>query len=226
MQSNIFINPQNCFLGAIPKEGPKAIAQNLDWTTQSAYVFDMVLVAQLGKLSGIQAAFIDNTNNDKPVSVLSSITNQTVTIAAGYQGYFPLLVSPQVKVTFSSTGTKSTPIQLLNFPIAASIWPGSVAAGTNTTPLAVVTIVDASGSIAVGGVAQVANGADPTRILYRLQNIDGAEDLWYTDDGSVPTVGGQGSFLVTAGGFAQGNSQQAITVIATTAGHKYTLKTQ
>jgi hypothetical protein len=218
-------NPQTAFLGAIPCEGPKVLSQSVDFSVSSAVDFDMVSIKQTGRLSGIQAIFIDNSNNNQPVSITTTIINQVLQIAAGYQGYFPILVSDQVKMTVASTGNGVVPILFLNFPIAASIWPAKIAAGASSvTPMPVTdTALDAvisggavqvnqvqqiilptnrSGTIAAGGVAQTIMNANANRRLYRIQNIDttNAEMLWYRDDGASAVIGGAGSFALAAGG--------------------------
>jgi hypothetical protein len=108
---------------------------------------------------------------------------------------------------------------------------GLIKAISTANPLPVVTVsesvsgktpTDASGTIATGGVAQTALTANSSRSRFRLQNIDATENLYFNDMGATATQN-QGSFLLTPYGFYEGNSQSAISVLAATTGHKFSL---
>lgn len=115
----------NTFNGAIPPEGPKVMTSSLNWSTiASPAIYDLVLIKQLGRVSGLQGLFIDNSANSQPVTVQSSILNLPLVVPGNFQGIFPLFVTDQVKLTVSTTGSGTTNLFFLNFPVAAAVWPG------------------------------------------------------------------------------------------------------
>lgn len=123
-------------------------------------------------------------------------------------------------------------------PVSDAILDATVSAGnaptatrqTVKTVLAQLTAVDRSGTIAVANTSQVLAAANAARQGVDLQNMDGAnlEGLWYNPSGGAAVVGGIGSFELAAassptfpGGFATIRTSNAIAIIATTAGHKF-----
>ena len=92
------------------------------------------------------------------------------------------------------------------------------------------TAVDASGTIAAGGTAQSLMAANANRQGFLIENIDyvnNAEALWISFTGAAQ-INAPGSFSLAAGssiaypgGSLQGVVSNAISVIAATAGHKY-----
>lgn len=231
---------------------PVPFAWSVGPATQS---IDMTLIRQTGKISGVQSVFIDNGSNDAPVTIMVSNTVQSISLPAGYQGVFPIFATDKTVFTVASAGTGSSQVIFLNIAMNYNIWPSSASPASVLTPLptsdaildacvvalrlnvrsinAQITDADHSGQIAVANSAQVAAVADATRRGWMLQNIDEAilEDFWYCTTG-VAVVGGAGSFCLAAsagagypGGFVQGQSSNAISVIATSANHKFSLIT-
>jgi len=88
-------------------------------------------------------------------------------------------------------------------------------------------LTDRSGTITVAATSQELAAVNVGRKYLRVQNLDGAEDLWinFTDDAAVDTEGSiclpaLGSFVME-GSFI---SSEKVTVIATTVDHKFTAK--
>lgn len=87
-------------------------------------------------------------------------------------------------------------------------------------------VIDRSGTITTGGTAQVAASARAYRRYLLIQNTDNAEALWFNftttavqDSPSIKLVA-NGSFVMESGFI----STEAISVIAATTGHKFTIK--
>jgi hypothetical protein len=125
-----------------------------------------------------------------------------------------------------------------SIPVADAILDATVSAGyapTNTkqtvkTVLATLTATDRSGTITVANQSQVLAVANTSRQGLEIQNIDGVnlEGLWYNPSGGAAVVGGVGSFELAAasspnypGGFAKIITSNQVSIIAATAGHKF-----
>lgn len=95
-------------------------------------------------------------------------------------------------------------------------------AGTPTVVVAPqgYTYADTSGTITAGGVAQALSVSGQS--LVKIQNLDTAEDLWINDTSGTAAVNTPGSFKLVAGGYYETDSNAAISVVATTTGHKFT----
>lgn len=92
------------------------------------------------------------------------------------------------------------------------------------------TATDRSGTIAVANTAQVLAAANTSRQGLELQNMDTGtlEGLWYNPSGAAAVVGGVGSFELAQasaigypGGFVKIITSNAVSIISTTAGHKF-----
>ncbi len=242
------LNSLQSFIGQSPKECAKVIPQIIDFAITTEAVFDLTQMKQQGYVSGIQTVFIDNGANTVPISVTTSVIDQTISIGAGWQGFFPVFLTDNIKLTFTSPGSSSiVKICLLNIAIAAATWPSSAEpatgfppgilpvhdAGLQTflSPLITGTIaVNTAGVIVAGGTAQNALAANPNRKKWRLENTDMAinEVFYVRDDGTAASTSG-GSFILAAGGtgypggFIEGTSTGVISVLAATTGHVFTI---
>lgn len=213
-------NILSSFIGQTPRECAKVLPFTIDFSTDPVTPIDLTLLKSTGGLSGVQTIYIDNSNNDQPVSITTSVINQNISIGAGWQGFFPCFLTDNIKITIESTGTGTGEIILINVAMAAAVWPASASpasfpSGTLTvhdailqaflttlttgtafnvitTPTYVTGISNTAGSITTGGTAQTILAALPTRLKYRIQNTDmtNNEILWVRDDGVAATVGG------------------------------------
>lgn len=78
-----------------------------------------------------------------------------------------------------------------------------------------------SGTITVGGTAQVLAVANDYRRQLRIQNISAA-DLWVNTLGSPAVIGTEGSFKIIAGSFYDVLTSKAVSIIGATTGQKFT----
>jgi hypothetical protein len=114
---------------AIPKEGPKAVPYQVDFTARPAYSIDLQFLFQQQLLSIIQVIWVDNSASATETEIFVSATQQAVKVPANYQGYFPILSPAQGQMVISG-GTGPVVVILINVPMTAlGGWsPGSVAA--------------------------------------------------------------------------------------------------
>lgn len=131
----------------------------------------------------------------------------------------------------ASSGSGSVPVSdaILDATVSAGTAPTATRL-TAKTMIAQLTAVDRSGTILVANTSQVLAAANAARQGLDLQNMDGVnlEGLWYNPSGAAAVVGGAGSFELAAasspnfpGGFATIRTSNAVSIIATTAGHKF-----
>jgi hypothetical protein len=133
--------------------------------------------------------------------------------------------------TIAATGAGSVPVSDAILDGTVSAGPAQTATKISTlTKVAQLTATDRSGTIAVANTSQVLAAANTARQGLELQNMDGVnlEGLWYNPTGGAAVVGGVGSFELAAasspnfpGGFAKIITSNAVSIIATTAGHKF-----
>ena len=133
--------------------------------------------------------------------------------------------------TIAATGTGSVPVS--DAILDATVSAGATQTATQVsvkTKVAQLTATDRSGTIAVANTSQVLAAANANRQGLELQNMDGVnlEGLWYNPSGGAAVVGGVGSFELAAasspqfpGGFVKLATSNAVAIIATTAGHKF-----
>jgi hypothetical protein len=245
--SNVAVQTNQLFNGSVPREGPKSVPLTITFTGAQTILVDLQQQSQLARISGVQTVWIDNHANAFPITIASEGTQQVVECPPNAQGYFPILVTSNLKFDVTSGHAGTIEIQLINFAIAAAVWSVNAIAVpsypflfdangnlkvTNHNAEGV-TVTNYSSTITAGGTAQFAIPANANRKQYRLMNINlstdpgASETIWYRDDGGVAVIGGAGSWPLVgastgAGGFAQGQSTAAISVIAATTGHKFT----
>ena len=239
--------------GKTPVEGPRALPVQYDFSVQPSYQTDLTLIKQLGGFSIVQSLFIDNSEGNEPVVVKENVMGQSISVPAGSQGFFPILVASADVFTVSSIGSGAAQVIYINVPIAPQEWDALVSNPVvlNPQPVAdaildatvsggrvkvstlptVAVVSDGSGTIAAGGAAQIALAANPNRQGYLIQNVDetNLEGLYYSLTGAA-AIGTAGTFSLAAsggigfpGGAAQGVGIEAISVIAATTGHQFSI---
>jgi hypothetical protein len=122
----------------IPKEGPRCIPLNLDFSSQASYGVDLTQAIQQAQVSLIQSAFIDNSGNTSTLVITIDGTGQQITFPASSQGYLMLLCRRVPKFTFASAGSVKVTILLSNIAMQGMIWPqGGMGGGVSLgyTPL-------------------------------------------------------------------------------------------
>jgi predicted secreted protein len=235
------------FNGALPCEGTKTLPYNIDFTAANAYLIDLTQQYQQQQFTTLQTIYIDNSDNLDVTEVICGTTNQLITAPPQSQGYYAILEVQPPKLQIQSNGNVIVPVQLLNFYIPPQVWSvtgdANVVAGklqvadpildatvsnnrvNVTTNPGAVTNTDNSGTIALGGTAQLLLAANPARKSWKLTNPAGAtaETLQFAygaaGNGKIDIPNGQTWAEGDDGGLV---SQQAIYVVAATTGHAFT----
>lgn len=99
--------------------------------------------------------------------------------------------------------------------------PVGAAAGLPTTPAALPSGTDRSGSIAAGTTAQALAAANASRTGLKGQNISSG-DLWINEIGGTAAADTAGSFRVPAGATFSVSTNRAISIVGATTGQKFT----
>lgn len=209
-------------------DSPKSINASCDFSAAgiptTGYYWNPAYFLQAGYIKTVQCVYIDNSLNNGPVTVSNPQFNQSFTLSAGWQGYFPC-IAPFLSggnFNITSTGTGIANVQFLNVQMGCAQWaatatpvtPGitqpvsdaildaTVVAGRQnvTTKFAQLTSVDRSGTIAVANTSQQLAAANAARQGLEIQNIDGVnlEGIWYNPSGGAAVVGGVGCFELAA----------------------------
>jgi hypothetical protein len=111
------------FNAQIPKEGPKATAVVIPFTsTDTSFDLNLLLTQSQQFMSLVQAAFVDNSDNPADLEIVTSVLFQSLIIPAGSQAYVPLLTPKNATLTFNSTGAVTVRVILLNVPVPAAVW--------------------------------------------------------------------------------------------------------
>jgi len=142
----------------------------------------------------------------------------------------------QVQVFDSSANTELANLLTEITALAANLANVTIGGGTQISSVqqtAERSVTDHSGTITAGGTAQVAAAVNNSRQGIYLQNLDTTEDLWFSLSGTaaVATAGSfslsPGTGTTVAGGAWQNSNAltNAISVIAATTGHKFSLMT-
>lgn len=160
---------------------------------------------------------------DKPVFTVDSAGNGIATIAFSnaHQNAAMWATSPsQVNVS----GTIATTNAALDPTVSGN------RINTTSKP-AVIAYTDRSGTVAAAGVSQQLLAANANRVGFIVMNIDAVnqEDMGINLTGGAASIGAAGTLTLAAsggagypGGSFQGAGTGAITVVAATAGHKFT----
>lgn len=137
----------------VPNEGPKIVPLNLDFAIVGTYEIDLTLAINQRKIEIVQGIYIDNSLNTSPFSIVAESSKQKISIAAGAQGYYPLLAGQYPRFTCTSAGAFVVYIAFLNVPVPALQWNtgavslGAVDQGAAGTTAWLVEIQNAAGSI-------------------------------------------------------------------------------
>jgi len=113
----------------VPAEGPKVVPIKLDFNGISEIEIDGNQIVTQGQLAYIQTVYIDNSENDEPISIVSDLTDQVITCPAGCQGNFNVFMPNNPKFIVRTDGTLIVTIFFCNFPLIPAVWSASGSAG-------------------------------------------------------------------------------------------------
>jgi hypothetical protein len=106
----------------MPREQPKTLPINFDFSVAASYYIDLTNVQQTAKISIIQAMFVDNSANGDDADFQFAVSNQIIKVPAGNQCYVMVIAPNPVKLWATSSGGVLVPVQFLNFPITNVFW--------------------------------------------------------------------------------------------------------
>lgn len=104
----------------VPPEGPLSVPIRLDFTVDTTFSLDYT--PQQKAFSILQGIYIDNRANGSAIQLDVAGTGQTITCPANSQGYFTVLSTNPIKLTFTSLGGVALNVFLLNFPVSNAVW--------------------------------------------------------------------------------------------------------
>ena len=114
-----------------------------------------------GRISGVQALFVDNWTSSQTITVVSLETGHRIEVPPYSQGLFPILTIRLPKIQISSDGTDLAAIFFLNVPVPYATW---TQAGSGGTSVVVTNTVTVTGTVNIGDqpIATFA-AAEPSR---------------------------------------------------------------
>lgn len=216
------VSPQNynsTWLGNQPCEGWNAVRVPLAFDGVDGIEVDLSIVQQTGHFSAAQTLYVDNSTNSVPIFVQCEQSNQTFQVPAGGFIYMPLIQPNPPKVIFNSSNAVNITAFFLNFFLPPCVWGPLVTGGSGL--LTTENPNDHSGTIAVGGTAQLVIPANTNRKGFLISNPDTATETLYimlgaAANGRIP--------LVPGATYESGNPFWAggVYLVAATGGHAFT----
>lgn len=152
----------------MPKEGPKCIPLGFNFSTAASFDMNLINFQNLGRISIIQGAWIDNSANANPVIISNNATGQNVICPPFWQGYFAILaVNPVDLIITSTIGNVNVNVTLYNVPIAPNAWPASALSAQGTLPVQDVALEAALIGNTLGSTQFNYSSADIVRRTYK-----------------------------------------------------------
>jgi hypothetical protein len=107
-----------------PTSGPVAIPVALDFTSTDNVTGDLVLEQSQGVIEFVQSIYINNKANTKSLTIIFGGLAYDITIKAGQQGMFPVLV-PNGSISWKATSVGAAllvPTIMYNVEQAPFLW--------------------------------------------------------------------------------------------------------
>lgn len=102
----------------LPKEGPKAVPFQADFSIAAQYAIDLQYLFAQTLMSMVQVVWVDNSANAAEVSLFVSATQQTINVPANFQGYFPILSPTQGQMLVTGS-VGHVVLILINVPMSS-----------------------------------------------------------------------------------------------------------
>ena len=108
---------------AIPVEGGVGIPVTLALAGVNSVTGDFSAEQGAGAIGFVQAVYIDNSKNAQTLTLIFGGTQQSITVKANTQGYYPIVPSTGTfSWTASSTGAVNVPVIFMNTKFEAAQW--------------------------------------------------------------------------------------------------------
>lgn len=231
----MFINTKASFPvsnGYAPKEGPKALPIDLDFSTEPQVALNLQTEAEADIFQTIQSIYIDNTSNTNELILTVSVTGQIITCAAGGSGTWPIIALRDVgfKGSFTTTPQAGLVVNviLLNVPMASAQF-GAVTVNANIIPIAPGVITDFSSTITVANTSQIAIPANANRKGFIIGNpINSTPENLFINFTTPASTSAFNSIEITPGNsyelLGPAIPTDAINIVALTASHAFIAK--
>lgn len=227
---------------------PTAWREIFDFSTLSSIDLNLYDQISQNELGFVQSLYVDNSQNNNTLEIISGIIEQRISVPAGVQLYIPVLTAdpPVFNIATTAVAGLKVTIFFCNVPFASISTnepccplPENAATAThqveeiNQLSLilaalggAVQTDVDASGTLAAGGVSQVVAAAAPAGNRVIIFNPTTAAESLFVNSTGAATVAGTDSFEVVPGGYYDTGEKitNAVQVNAVTIGHVFVAK--
>lgn len=139
--------------------GQAIYADDLDFASEEAYIFDFTLVQQAEQLGPVKTLYLDNSVNPKIAEITVDQTGQYIVCPPFSVGFFPLATQENSKVTITSeggvTGGEKCYAAFLTYDIPPAVWNGfaPLVDGARVTLIGVDGVTNMSGTnpLIVGG---------------------------------------------------------------------------
>jgi hypothetical protein len=166
-------------------KGPIAGYGQVDFTTGiTPQVLDATYAEQKGYISAIAGMFIDNADNNFPISITMSGTQQRLIVPALSQALLPLISKSPEQITFDSPGASViVKFQFLNFrPGSPLVWGARSGGGSPSAPffvsdLTVLNMTWANSALVGGNQVLIPANASGQVVTLKASNANVAS-LW------------------------------------------------
>lgn len=202
------------FNGYAPKEGPKALPVDFDFTTLGTFAFDLMLENSEGVIQFVQSVYVDNSDNPGALTMRFAQTGQRLVIPANSQGQYPVICPDQTQVVMScpvSALAKGRAI-FMNVPMPYTQWgPQTINANQNVivSPSSKSTTQNGSGVIASANTSQLVFSQNNNRLGLFIENPSVSTGVLYVEFGTPATTGSSIQLL-------PGQSYQMTSTVITT----------
>lgn len=176
-QDQIHYGSFEVYNGLGPLKKPRTLPLNLDFSIINPLALDLTLAQTQDKIEFVQAVYVDNSLNPFPLTLIFSITGQSLSWPAYSQGYLPTLTPNSPRFIASTVGTPIINIQMLTFPMPAAIWPV-----VNTQVARLISLGSANATVVKASPGQV--------FSWNMSNINAAPAyVKIYDKATTPVVG-------------------------------------
>jgi len=110
------------FNAMVPKEGPKCIPLQVNFSQGNSQRVDLTTQQQQGKISFFQSIFVDNSQNSVAIQIENPTAQCTLIVPPSSQGILPLFLGNPPYLNVTTSTDLIIPIFLFNVPLPAQVW--------------------------------------------------------------------------------------------------------
>lgn len=113
-----------------PCEGAEDITLDLRFDTEATQNVDLSQIQGVGKWSGVQTLYIDNSENTSPIYIETAVARQKLTVPPLSCWLMPVVVPNPPKFTLVSAGGIIVRMNILNYFFPPCVWSPTSGGGT------------------------------------------------------------------------------------------------